>query len=194
MTEDGIIAALQSSDDQLRRNALRALYTDPDLRKKAFHYVLGKTGDADLARDCFQFALMTAEEKIRLNLYQRRASLHTYILGIVKWHLINERRKSNRTIPFDPDIHAPADSPDDIEDYPVHPDRLRLLQTIIQHMSARCRELLMRWACNATPQELCVEFGFSNPEMARKETYRCRLKIRAYVNQRDWLKKELKPD
>lgn len=194
MTDDEIISALQSSDDQRRRQAMHALYTDPDLQKKAFHAVLDRKGDEDLARECFQFALLTVEEKIRLNLFNQKSSLHTYILGIIKWHLVNERRKSHLKVPYDADLHATEETSEDVDSNTAHSDRLSLLRKVIENMSERCKHLLLRWACNATPQELCVEFGFSNPEMARKETYRCRQRIRTYINQREWLKKALNPD
>jgi len=192
LTDAEIIAYLQSSDDALRRQAMYALFTNKDLQKKVFKYVLDRTKDPETAKEVFQFALETFEKKVRSNKYEARASIHTYILGIVKWHLLNERRKQGRLREYDPNLHGGLDAVEAIEYDIIDAERLNILYEIIAHLGERCKTLLPRWAQNAKPEDIAQEFGFSSADMAKKETYRCRLKLKAFVDERPWLKNQLK--
>gem|GEM_PF-1305874 len=169
-----------------------ALFTNKDLQKKVFKYVLDRTKDPETAKEVFQFALETFEKKVRSNKYEARASIHTYILGIVKWHLLNERRKQGRLREYDPNLHGGLDAVEAIEYDIIDAERLNILYEIIAHLGERCKTLLPRWAQNAKPEDIAQEFGFSSADMAKKETYRCRLKLKAFVDERPWLKNQLK--
>jgi DNA-directed RNA polymerase specialized sigma24 family protein len=192
LSDAEIVEYLQSTDDVLRKQAMYALFTNTDLQKKVFKYVLDRTKDIEIAKEVFQFALETFEKQVRSNKFEARASIHTYIVGIVKWHLLNERRKQGRFKGFDPNLHGVPDSVQAVEYDIIAAERLKILYEIIARLGERCTTLLPRWAQNAKPEDIAQEFGFSSADMAKKETYRCRVKLKAFVDERPWLKDLLK--
>ena len=193
LNDDEIVDALSSADDARRQEALYVLFKSADLRNKIFRIVFDQGADAETAREIFQFALVTFEQKVRTGAFEKRAGVHTYILGIVKWHLLNERRKNNRIIEFDPLKHASDAFVEPVEVEQSDETRNAALYQIIEQLGERCRKVLPRWAQNASPEEIAQEFGFSSPEMAKKETYRCRQKMIAFVENNPHLKSLLKP-
>ncbi|MGI9160704.1 MAG: RNA polymerase sigma factor [Saprospiraceae bacterium] len=193
LNDEEIVDALSSADDVRRQEALYVLFKSTDLRNKIFRYVFDQVADAETAREIFQFALVTFEQKVRTGAFEKRSGVHTYILGIVKWHLLNERRKSSRITEFNPLAHAGDAFVVQIDDDFSDETRHEALYQIIEQLGERCRKLLPRWAKNASPEEIAREFGFSSPEMAKKETYRCRQKMIAFVEKNPHLKSLLKP-
>jgi RNA polymerase sigma factor (sigma-70 family) len=193
LNDEEIVDALRSADDVRRQEALFVLFKSSDLRNKIFRYVFDQGADAETAREIFQFALVTFEQKVRTGAFEKRSGVHTYILGIVKWHLLNERRKKSRITEFNPLTHAGAAFVEPVEDALSDEMRNAALYQIIDQLGERCRKLLPRWAQNAAPEEIAREFGFSSPEMAKKETYRCRQKMIAFVENNPHLKNLLKP-
>lgn len=193
LNDEQIVDYLSSANDARRQEALYALFKSTDLRNKVFKYVLDQGADAETARELFQFALVTFEQKVRTGAFERRSGVHTYILGIVKWHLLNERRKNRRITELNTPIHTDDAAIVPVEDALSDEIRNETLYQIINQLSERCRKLLPRWAQNASPEEIAAEFDFSSPDMAKKETYRCRQKMIAYVEKNPHLKDLLKP-
>ncbi len=193
LSDQEIVDYLRSANDTLRQEAMFVLFKSTDLRNKVFKYVLDHRHDAETAKEVFQFALETFERKVRTGAFEARSGVHTYILGIVKWHLFNERRKQGRLTAFNPEVHLAGETVAPVEDELADDARNQTLYQVIEQLGDRCRRLLPRWAQNASPDEIAEEFGFSSPEMAKKETYRCRQKMIAFVEQHPWLKDRLKP-
>lgn len=191
--DDEIVDALSSADDARRQEALYVLFKSTDLRNKIFRTVFDQGADAETAREIFQFALVTFEQKVRTGVFEKRSSVHTYILGIAKWHLLNERRKNSRITEFNPLTHGSDAFVEPVEDALSDETRNAALYQIIEQLGERCRKLLPRWAENASPEEIAREFGFSSADMAKKETYRCRQKMIAFVENKPHLKNLLKP-
>lgn len=193
LNDDEIVDALSSADDARRQEALYVLFKSTDLRNKIFRTVFDQGADAETAREIFQFALVTFEQKVRTGVFEKRSSVHTYILGIAKWHLLNERRKNSRITEFNPLTHGSDAFVEPVEDALSDETRNAALYQIIEQLGERCRKLLPRWAENASPEEIAREFGFSSADMAKKETYRCRQKMIAFVENKPHLKNLLKP-
>lgn len=156
-----------------------------------FSYILQHGGKEEDCREVFQEAFLLFERSVREGRFEWKSSIHTYFVGIVKWHWINTLRKRGQYSALEPDKEV-ADIAGSMESSVIDAEKKRLLQLVINQMSERCRQLLRLWGLSLSPEEISKEAGFSSPEMAKKETYRCRTKLKEFVDSRPHLRDALK--
>ena len=188
--DQDLIHRLSGTTEQ-RKQALQAIFQNKDLRSMVFSYILRHGGDEEDGREIFQEAILQFERAVREGRFAGDSSISTYFVGIVKWHWLNTRRKAGKHSTLNPekDLSDPVES---VEVSVMAEETKRLLQTVLKQMSERCQQLLRLWGLSLSPEEICAETGFSSPEMAKKETYRCRVKLKEFLDTRPHLREALK--
>lgn len=174
-----------------RKFALQQIFRSNDLRTMTFSYILQHGGKEDDGNEVFQEAFLLFERAVRERRFEGKSSISTYFIGIVKWHWINTLRKRNAVTSLDPGMDF-TDAADSVEASVIDDEKRRLLNAVIAQMTERCKQLLRMWGLSMSPEEISKEAGFSGPDMAKKETYRCRTKLKEFFDARPHLMEALK--
>lgn len=184
-----LIQSLSGPPEQ-RKHALQQIFQNKDLRSMVFSYILRHGGDDNDGREVFQEALVKFDQAVREGRFEGNSSVHTYFVGIVKWHWLNLRRKQGKQISLNPEKDM-ADAVESVEINVITEETKRLLHAVIAQMGERCQQLLKLWGLSLSPEEICKETGISSPDMAKKDTYRCRTKLKEFLDARPHLREAL---
>lgn len=180
----------QASDEE-RKEALRQIFLDEDLRTVVFAHVRRHNGITADAEEVFQETLLLFERAVREGRYAGRSTLRTYFVGIAKWHWLNTRRKQNRHIELQHDEH-PDETTESPEVHVLDEESRTILDSAIATLGTRCREILRLWLLGYSPHELSDQFGLSTAGMAKKESYRCRERLKTFFDNNPHLRDLLK--
>lgn len=176
-TDEQITQALLGSIPQ-REELFAYLYRSPGWREWVLRHVRQEGGDEPAGEDVFQETLILFDRNIREGRFRGGSSLQTYFLGIAKQYWFNRRRNIRpQSLPLEydrPDHHNP-------EHLTLQKERQSMIDDILQAMGAHCKKVLELYKLSLTNEEIARELGLSSPEMAKKYTYRCREKFRAFV-------------
>ncbi|MBK9254522.1 MAG: sigma-70 family RNA polymerase sigma factor [Saprospiraceae bacterium] len=178
-----IIEKIRSGNVSVRNQAFHYLYHNERLWNKIRSILLPMGADSESLHELYQYAMIVIDRKIRDHNFQLTSSLETYFCSIVKNKFYFEKQnlsKQKKVV----DISEIHESDFTETHYPDLDDEgfNQLLWSIVEKMNDRCKTLLPRWALGTNGDELCKEFGFSTIEQAKKETYRCRQKLKEYIN------------
>ena len=180
-TDEQIIAALLGAVTE-RNQLFTYLYTQSGWKEWLFRYVQQAGGDVQGAEDLFQETIILFDRNIREGRFKGASALQTYFLGIGKQYWFN-RQRGIKPISMDewPDIPS-IETP---ETEVIKEERLEIIQDILEKIGEHCRKVLSLFKLSLSNEEIAVELGLKNAAMAKKYTYRCREKFRAYVLERE---------
>lgn len=192
MQDITIIENIRSGNVAIRNQAFHYLYHNERLWNKIRAILLPMGADSDKLHELFQYALITIDKKIREPEFQLTSTLDTFFCSIVKNKYYYEKQNVGKQKKFVEisEINELAYADTDFQDFEDEGFN-QLLWSIVEKMNDRCKALLPRWALGTNGEELCKEFGFSTVEQAKKETYRCRQKLKEYINGTPTLKEKL---
>ena len=188
ITDEVIISALLGGVDQ-RELVFKYFYQNSGYRSWVIDYVCSNQGDLASAEDVFQEAVIILDRSIRENKYEGSSSIKTYFFGIAKQYWFNQRRRMNKTIHLE--IPDGPDQSLSIEDNLLQEDIRNLIDDILNKIGEQCKKVLSLYKLSLSNKEISAELGLSSPELAKKYTYRCREKFKAYVLKRADLMKML---
>jgi RNA polymerase sigma factor (sigma-70 family) len=187
-----LIEALRGEDKRKREWALYQLYKDRDLKAFVSSHVRGLGGVQEDVEDVFQEALILFDRNVRSGVFRAESSLKTYFIGIVKWlWLAVMRKKSIKVEEFQPEaIDLQVEGADHIM---IAQEKKVIFENVISKMGAQCKELLSLYKLDYSMKEIASLMNFSSPEMAKKQAYRCREKLKSYLTEhKEYLLKFLK--
>ncbi len=174
-----LITAIRSGIERQRDWALYQFYGDESIKTYCQSYVINYGDNQEVFEDMFQEAIIIFDRNIRNFTFKENCSLKTYLISIFKWAYIGfKRKKTGKTEAFDTNmIQEWVDSP---EAKMIGDERKDLINEGLNHIDARCKELLTYTKLGYENKELVGLMGFSSPEMAKKQAYRCRERLRDY--------------
>jgi len=176
-SDEQIAQALLGSVQQ-REEAFAYLYQRSGWREWVLRHVSLEGGDTAAGEDVFQESLILLDRNLREGRFRGGSSLQTYFLGIAKQWWFN-RRRGIRPQPLSPDYDRPnTETP---EHAALQSERKQLIDNILDIIGEHCKKVLALYKLSLTNEEIAQELNLSSPEMAKKYTYRCREKFRAYV-------------
>jgi len=182
LSDDDLVERLSGNAGEMhRQEALRQIFLDQDLRTIVLSHILKNGGTKDDAKEVFQEAVLQLERAIRENRFERKSTVRTFFVSIAKWQWVNTQRKQNRQVEWNPETYQ-AGSVESVDVRVYDKETRHCLDSAIGTLGQRCKDLLRYWSMSYTPEELCDLFGFSSPEMAKKESYRCRTRLKAYFD------------
>lgn len=186
-SDEQIIQALLGSLRQ-REELFAYLYRASGWREWVVRHVCQEGGDEPAGEDVFQETLILFDRNIREGRFREDSSLQTYFLGIAKQYWFNRRRNIRpQSLPAEydrPDHYHP-------EHITLQNERQHMINQILQVIGEHCKKVLELYKLSLSNEEIARELGLSSPEMAKKYTYRCREKFRAYVLGRPDLREQL---
>jgi RNA polymerase sigma factor (sigma-70 family) len=192
LKDSEIIEGIRSGSQSTRNKVFHYLYHKEDLWKKVRGIVFPLGASENDMHELFQYGLIVLDRKIREDGFQLSSSLDTYFCGVIKnkWKYDQYARKKNTSLISIDEVSF--ESREGVEYLKLfNQESKNILWKIIEKMNNRCKELLPKWALGVSGEELCKEFGFSDISQAKKESYRCRQKLKEYVNSVPGLKDKL---
>jgi len=176
-SDEQITQALLGSLKQ-REEIFTYLYQSSGWREWVVRHVCREGGDEPAGEDVFQETLILFDRNIREGRFLKGSSLQTYFLGIAKQYWFNRQRKIRPlSMPLE------YDPPDTLnpEHLTLQQEWQQMINHILQQIGEHCKKVLELYKLSLSNEEIAREMGLSSPEMAKKYTYRCREKFRAFV-------------
>jgi RNA polymerase sigma factor (sigma-70 family) len=174
-TDDALLAAIKSGGVE-RDAALKRLYLRPGLREAVIRLVRDNQGSMQDAQDVFQETLILFDRNVREGRFEGRSLLGTYFVAIAKWHWLTLRRQQNRYTDLAPIHYEEAvESP---EATTIRGEQRQMLQNALEQLGGRCKELLLLYQMEHPMEEIAQLMGYNNADVAKKEAYRCRIRLR----------------
>jgi RNA polymerase sigma factor (sigma-70 family) len=177
-----------------RNQVLSTFFKQEKLWNTVIQQVIKLGGSTAEAEDVFQEAVIIFDRNIRAGKFKGQSNLETYFVGIAKWFWIAQRRKKGRETELNPEIH---DSQEDSHEYLVfEKDRKNLLNQALMQLGDRCIIILKLWAQSFSMKEIALQVDFTkdgqpDENRAKKEAYRCRKRLSAYVKSQPQLMQSL---
>jgi len=177
-TDESLLAAIQSGG-QAREEALQYFYLLPGLRETVARYVMDNGGSRTDVQDVFQEALVLFDRNLREGRFEGKSALPTYFVGIAKWRWVSMRRQQGRYQELSPaQYDGEVESP---EAETLRAEHRDLLTEAMGHIGERCRELLRLYQLDYAMDEIAGKMGYSGADVAKKEAYRCRMRLREHL-------------
>lgn len=186
-----LATALAASDPERRRAALKTLFEDVALRKRAFGYVRSHGGNKQDGEDMFQEAIIVLDRKLRRFDFVVEISLEAYFMGVVRWCWFNENQRRRKTGVFSSESmpELPAGGNPEIEF--LLAERNEQLEFLLNKLQEKCRKLLKMYQLEYSMDEIAQAMGFANSGVAKKEAFLCRQRFKALLNTAPELWKDL---
>ena len=176
-----------------RDEVLVSLYHDKVLRNKV-EYVAAKYGGQKIDLDLiFNSTLMQfVKTVIKKKDFSIQSSLYSYMSGITKYILLNERKKNNqlRTEDIDDQYDIKADHTP--ESLIIDQSKVDQLNELLQKLGKNCKEVLMHWANGYSMKEIAVLMNYKSDMMAKKKKYKCFKELLDYLEKHPEIKNVLR--
>ncbi len=177
-TDESLLTAIQSGG-QAREEALKYFYLLPGLRETVIRFVLDNGGSRTDAQDVFQEALVLFDRNLREGRFEGKSALTTYFVAIAKWRWVTLRRQQGRYQELSPaQYDGEVESP---EAETLRTEHRELLTEAMGHIGERCRELLRLYQLDFAMEEIAGKMGYAGADVAKKEAYRCRMRLREHL-------------
>lgn len=171
ISDQSIIETIQQGG-QLSKVISDLLYGEISAPIKAF--VLKNSGNEADAADIIQEGLQQLILNIRLQQFQGKSSLKTYLYRICRNLWISRLRKLNKkdTIQqiFTQKTTTPPDTPETIID---KQQKKQLLEQALNKLGTICKQVLKLWTFGYSMVEIANKVGYKNANVAKKKKSIC---------------------
>jgi RNA polymerase sigma factor (sigma-70 family) len=185
MSDDDIVQGLLDGGPA-EDAALRWMYKN--LFPMVLRHISTNSGDADDAKDVFQDALFVFAEHVKRGRFQRRSSIATFLMAIVRnaWH--NRLRRRGYSEGYVAEMkhvldaaHEPA--PDVPDPGAVEQELAQLVQSLIGQLGEKCREILrLRFWDGFKMEHIATVLAYKNGQIAKNKHFRCLEELRALLS------------
>ena len=188
-SDEHLIKAISSGDSRQRDWALYQFCNEDSLRGWVLRYVEDHGGNTEDGEDVFQEAAVIFDRNIRQGRFDGKSTLRTYFLAIAKWHWVTYRRKKDPVSELKPE-HYDGEV-ESVDAQVFEGEKREILEKAIAELDIRCQELLQYYKLDYSMKEIKELLGFSSPEMAKKQAYRCRERLKEVFDRNPHLLKAL---
>lgn len=177
-TDDEIVQAIRSGGIS-REKALYYLYFSENWKGMAEDFVVKNGGSKEDGEDLAQTAMTIFDRNVREGKYRGDSSVKTYFLSIAKfqWYKTLRNRKPTDELKLE---HL-EEAGGDVEDALIGAELRSFLEKALENIGARCKQILLLRQLEYSHEEIAAQTGISGAEMAKKEAYRCRMRIRQFL-------------
>lgn len=185
----------QLSDDQLlkmitgtepaRELGLHHIFQNQDWINSVKQQVLQNRGTEIDSEDTFQETVIIFDRSLRRGTFKGDSNLKTYFVGIAKKVWWGHLRKK---IGKDLNLEQIEDQAESVEAHYISTEKKEFLWQALEKTGQRCQQLLELYMKQYSYQEIAERLAFSSAELAKKEGYRCRMKLRDFFKTNpEWL-------
>jgi RNA polymerase sigma factor (sigma-70 family) len=148
-------------------------------------WLIKNGGTADDSADLFQEAMVVLFGKVQDEEFRLTCSVGTYLFAISKhlWYKKLQKQQKEPTRLFD-NTEADEDGVQHAheDDLDVHHEReahFEQLDIALEQIGEPCRSLLQAYYHkDKSMQQIAVDFGYTNPENAKTQKYKCLARLR----------------
>ena len=107
-------------------------------------------------------------------------------MAIAKWYWLGQLRKKKPQQEFS--VLQYDSMEESVEVQMINQEKKKFLSKALEMLGNRCKNMLELYKLHYSMQEIADHFSFSSSDMAKRETYRCRMKLRDFFeNNPEWL-------
>lgn len=161
---------------------LGILNNSPDTLKRVYktHFpmvlqmVLGNNGNEEDAKDVYQESIIILYNKVKAGDFELTSKLKTYIYSVCRriWlKKLNQRSKKESELK---DFHDSIPVENDLELHEMRDLQFSKMEESMLMLGEPCRTIIQDFYMqNKSMQEICDKFGYTNPENAKTQKYKC---------------------
>ncbi|MBX7163796.1 MAG: sigma-70 family RNA polymerase sigma factor [Saprospiraceae bacterium] len=181
LDDDKLLEYLQSADRSKRNIAFYFFYKNEAINTWLLNYLLTHGGTADDKDDVFQETIIILDRNVRNLSFQRQCSIQTYFISIAKWYWLGLKRKSKNIVEFESEMSM--EFIESFESSIILEERKNFINKALSQIDTRCQELLKYYKLDYSMIEISKLLNYSSPEIAKKQAYRCREKLKIIFTQ-----------
>lgn len=183
MTDEEILRGLQKKGDEAEHDRVLRYILHHSPWKEGVQKLVRKDGIKGIdSEDVFQEAIIRFYENIRKEQFEGRAALKTYFLSIARNVYLEMLRKQKHTLVVEEERIeekiASAETEMIIDEY------REILKSVFLQVGERCAQILYYRMLAYNYEEIARKINsLGNKQMANKEAYRCRKRVRKWLLQ-----------
>jgi len=181
--DKALIDAIRGSYEE-REAAMRHIFKNLAWRDLVYNYLKQRDGAQD-ADDVFQQAIVAFDRNIRMGRYEGNSRLKTYFLSIAKriwWKMLRARKPQ---LEFKPEYEE--STTESIEIQLIQREQKLYIAKVLSLLGDRCKKVLQLYQLDYSMEEIAKALVLSNANMAKKQAYRCRNKMKQFLeNNPNW--------
>lgn len=181
MTDQEILALLQTSDLQGGRKALTAIYKDNYYMIE--NYILKNSGTKEDAKDIFQDSMVVLYKNMKKDSFRLFGKISTYIYSVAR-NLWLKKLRDNKIL-----ISSLEENDDSyISDSNIiidleYSESQRMIGKLLNHAGVKCKDLLRSFYYEKlSMKKIASTQGYSSEQIAKNQKVRCLKKIRSILN------------
>lgn len=197
LKDEELLLALQSHEDAKRNAAFKIVYNDQGLIRMAYSEMQRyQDCSKDEFEEIWQETMMGLVDALAQNRFQGESKFSTYIVRIAVNKWLSALKKMERHRKHSELAGAVSEGSEEalLELSLADSDEAyaQLLDYAIRQMSERCQGMLKDAATGQGLDYLTGTYAFSSKNMAKKELYNCRERIRKFIRSKPLLQEKLK--
>ncbi|XZF13344.1 RNA polymerase sigma factor [Chitinophagaceae bacterium MMS25-I14] len=148
------------------------------------HWIINNGGDESEAGDVFQEAMVILFQKAQHEDFRLSCKIGTYLFAVSKhlWYKkLQQRQRQPGYLPDDAGIDEGRDwaYEDDVKVYEERELHYEQLDAALSQLGEPCSSLLKAfYHQDKSMQQIATEFGYTNPENAKTQKYKCLTRLR----------------
>lgn len=176
-----------------RDEVLVSMYYDKVLRNKIENVARkygGLNQDLDLIFNStlMQFVKTVVNKKD----FSIQSSLYSYMSGVTKFILLNERKKSEKLRTEDIDEQYNLSDNQTPVSLILDQSKANQLTDLLKKLGKNCKEVLMLWANGYSMKEIAVMMNYKSDMMAKKKKYKCFKELLDFLEKHPHIKNVLR--
>lgn len=176
-TDEELVLAIQGNTAE-RDSAMRYIFKNLDWKGILRNYLKQRGGEQDVD-DIFQKSIITFDRNIRQGKYKGNSTLKTYFISIAKhlWWKDMKNRRAKEVLQVE---HYDGEE-ESVDVQVIRKEQKQYISKILSKIGERCKKILQLYQLDYTMEEIATALSMSNANMAKKDAYRCRKKLKQYI-------------
>lgn len=173
LNEQALLRGLAENDSKAVETLYKSHFT------MIQHYIENNNGSFDDAKDIFQEAMIALYEKVQLDSFQLTCQIKTYLFSICK-HLwlkrLQQMGKYSNPLSIQEETISVESEVGQMEKKDA---AFAMMDRALNSLGEPCKSLLEGFYLNKKGmQELANQFGYTNPDNAKNQKYKCLLRLK----------------
>ncbi len=187
LSDEQIIAALQSPQQQLVNKTLKGLYAR--YYPVIANFVQKNSGSADDAADIFQDAIIVLYRKVRTADFQLSCSILTYLFSICKNLWLYRLRSLKKQVQLNGELDSIPIN-DNSLDILLADEHKELVASMMEQLGDGCKKILTFYYFDRLRmKDIALRMGLANEQVAKNKKAGCMKKLKTLISESPQLKK-----
>lgn len=171
--ELGLLTGLARND----RNAIEVIYSRHFGMVQSL--ITNNNGSSEDARDIFQEAMIVLYQKSRTPEFELQCQLKTYLYSVCRRLWLKRLNAMQRYVPEMNGAEELVPVENEIEEHEKKNVEFEMMEKAMVGLGEPCRSLLEAFYVEKkSMNEIAEDFGYTNPENAKNQKYKCLLRLR----------------